>query len=297
VNPLLPAAALTLCLLGVIRGVVLLRSTPEGAERLFTTEEESGGRRRSLLGRLQAALGRRFGRRALALMSQRRIALIRHRLDAAGRPGGMTVEGYAGAKAASAIIGAGAGGLVALLSANPLPIPLCAALGWLQVDFAISARARARQAQIDRDLPDFLDVLTITVGAGLGFRAALGRVSDAMGGPLGEEVRTALRQMGFGAARRSAFEELRERNDSEALIQFVTALLQAEELGAPLGETLGSIAEDMRKAFQQRARRQAARATPRVSLVITTVIVPAIMIVMIAALYISIAPDLQGISG
>ena len=108
-------------------------------------------------------------------------------------------------------------------------------------------------------------MLTVTVGAGLGFRNALDRVSSELEGPLSEEVQTVLRQLSLGSSRRAAFEGLKERNDSETLQQFVTALLHAEELGAPLGDTLSAIATDMRKAFAQDARRRAARAPSRAS--------------------------------
>jgi tight adherence protein C len=286
VSPLWPALALAACVVIAGTGLALVRSVPAGSDRLLGLDVE--GRKRSpILPRIRAAIGRRFGRTALVLMSQKRRALIRHRLDAAGRPGGLTtVEAYASVKAASTVL-FGLGGLVlGLLLSNPVLVPLFAALGWMQTDFAVAAQARRRQARIERDLPDFLDVLALTVGAGLGFRTALARVSDMMGGPLGQEVRIALQQMGYGAARRSAFEGIRDRNDSESLSQFMTALLQAEELGAPLADTLDDIAEDMRKSFAQRARREAARAVPRVSLITTMIIVPAVVVLLLAAMYI-----------
>ena len=131
-----------------------------------------------------------------------------------------------------------------------------------------------RQEQIERDLPDFLDILAVTVRAGLGYRLALGRVAEALGGPVGEEMLVALRQMALGASRGAAFEALRDRNASEQLWSFVAAQLQAEELGVPLSEALNDIATDMRRAAHQAARRRAARATPRVSLIVTSLYPP-----------------------
>ena len=109
-------------------------------------------------------------------------------------------------------------------------------------------------------------------------------MSESLGGPVGEEMLLALRQMELGASRRSAFEALRDRNASEQLSSFVAAQLQAEELGVPLSDALGDIAADMRRAAHQDARRRAARAAPRVSLVVTSLIVPGTMILIIASI-------------
>jgi tight adherence protein C len=161
---------------------------------------------------------------------------------------------------------------------------LFAGLGWFGPDVLVSREGRLRQERIERDLTDFMDILAVTVRAGLGYRLALTRVSEALGGPVGEEMLVALRQMSLGASRRSAFEALRDRNASEQLSSFVAAQLQAEELGVPLSEALNDIAQDMRRSAHQAARRRAARAAPRVSLVITSLIVPGTMILIFVAM-------------
>ncbi len=160
--------------------------------------------------------------------------------------------------------------LLALLGSSPLLAILAGGLGWFAPDVWVSRSGRLRQERIERDLPDFLDILAVTVRAGLGYRLSLARVAESLGGPVGEEMLIALRQMELGASRRAAFEALRERNASEQLSSFVAAQLQAEELGVPLSEALNDIAGDMRRAAHQAARRRAARAAPRVSLVVTS---------------------------
>ncbi len=127
----------------------------------------------------------------------------------------------------------------------------------------------------------------MTVRAGLGYRAALLRVAESLGGPVGDEVMMALRQMELGASRRAAFLAMRDRNQSDTLSSFVAAQLQAEELGVPLSEALNDIAADVRRAAHQAARRRAQRATPRVSLIITSLILPGTMIVIGTAILIS----------
>lgn len=239
-------------------------------------------------------IGRPLGPMVLRLMGQARVAKLRRRINAAGRPDGMTVDVYATRKAGFVVLFGGLGMLLTLQGTTLLGVVLLLA-GWFWADLTLRAQARARQYEIERTLPDFLDVLTVTVSAGLGFRNALERVCESMPGALADEFRTALRQMDVGTSRRDAFEELRARNNCEPLSQFVTALLQAEELGAPLGQTLVEISEDMRRGAAQAARQKAARVTSQVSLIMTTVMVPGVMILLAGALYISQRDEFRGI--
>jgi tight adherence protein C len=239
-------------------------------------------RRRSLVARLVEHLAGRLGPRlATSLRSSRRTALDR-RIDYAGRPGMLTVQRFVGLKAALAILlGLGLGGLLLLLGSSPIYLLLLAAIGWWGPDVWLSRAGRLRQEAIERSLPDFLDILAVSVRAGLGYRLALRRVAEALEGPTSEEMLTVLRQMELGQDRREAFLALRERNRSESLKSFVAAQLQAEELGVPLAEALNDIAGDMRRLAYQNARRQAQRAGPRVSLIVTTLIVPGSIILIL----------------
>ena len=237
------------------------------------------------LRRLFLWLTTRLGPRITPRMRASKRESIDRRLDLAGRPGDVDRAalrrlqgGRGGASSAAPVPAARLGGSSPLLRGSPpgsagsLPTSRSRALG------------RLRQERIERDLPDFLDILAVTVRAGLGYRLSLARVAESLGGPVGEEMLVALRQMELGASRRAAFEALRERNASEQLTSFVTAQLQAEELGVPLSEALNDIAGDMRRASHQAARRRAARAAPRVSLVVTSLIVPGTMILIIASI-------------
>jgi len=283
VNPLVAGGATTACLLVAGWGWRLLRDRGPEA-RLQTASSSSAERvgRTSLIARLYDFLGDRFAPRVLGYLSENKRASIRRKLDAAGKPGGMTLQGYAGRKAGYTIIMGGAGALF-VLRGNVITGVLFIAFGWFYTDIWLSGVARARQARIQRDLPDFLDILAVTVSAGVAFRSALERVAEALQGPLGEEIMTALRQMELGMSRRQALEGIKDRNSSESLNQFITALLQAEELGVPLADALGNLAEDMRRSFYQAARRRAAKASPRVSLIVSTVIVPGAIILIVAS--------------
>ncbi|MGI8574314.1 MAG: type II secretion system F family protein [Egibacteraceae bacterium] len=284
-SPVLAGLGLSACVLAGVWGLAMVRATPEGVEHLLD-ERRRRPQRESLTARVMAWLGERYSARVLGLMTERRRGLIQHRLEAAGGRGrGYSLATYAGRRAAYAVLCAFAGIVLMVLTRQLFLLLALAVLGWLLADLDVAGAARRRQAQIERDLPDFLDVLTVTVSAGLGFRPALARVADSLGGPLGEEVHLALQQMHLGATRRAALAGLRDRNESAALGQLVSALLQAEELGAPLTDALAAIAVDLRQSFSQEARRQAARAAPRMSLIVTLVIVPAVVVLVMAALY------------
>ena len=137
------------------------------------------------------------------------------------------------------------------------------------------------------------------MSAGLGFRTALGVVADRFGGPVSSEIRTALNQVSNGATIRSALTGIKDRTRSESVDEFVTAYLQAEELGAPLVDTLNQIALDMRRANAQRLRQQAGRTEPRVSLVMTLVLVPGSLVLLLGGLAVAlnVTELLSGLTG
>lgn len=286
-------AAAALLVLG-LRGYRMVRAEPDLALDSEVNVHLAG--RRRPVGVLLDVLGRRFGPTMLRLLGPARQAKIRSRLEAAGRPEGLTVEEFAARKAALTVLALLAAALLAALG-SVLFAPLIVLIAFVTPDISLSRRGRLRAEAIERDLPDFLDVLAVTVGAGLGFRQALGRVADALGGPVAEEMQVALRQMDLGMSRRVAFEQLRGRNSAPTLGEMVTALLQSEELGAPLTDTLQSLAVDMRREAAQSARRRAARAAPRVSLVVTTVMVPAAMLLIGAGLFLGSGVNVHQLLG
>lgn len=251
----------------------------------------------SPIARTYAALQRRLAPVVLGALGPGRIGRVRHTIDAAGRPRGVTLEAYAGRKAvltaallAVAVFLVFVSGLPAFLLGLPI-------LGWFLVDISLHQQVQERQDAIERTMPDFLDVLAVTVSAGMAFRPALSRVASAFPGPLGDEVTMALRQMSLGMSRREALLQMRARNQSDQLSEFVTALLQAEELGAPLTETLRDIAADMRRAWEQDARQRASRASPRISVIVSTTLVPAAAILILVGLFTSSDLDLGSLLG
>lgn len=286
INPALTGLAGALCCGVAIRGFVMMRSASAVERRELAAELPEESKRHGPTRQLIDLLGARFGPVLLSRMSDGRRDSIRRRLDLAGRPGGMTVERYAELKAAAMAIGSVGGVIWVLLTRSWLLGLVVAALGFIVVDIWISRVGRHRQALLARELPDFIDILAITVRAGTGYRAALGRVASSLQGPPAEEIERTLREMDLGATRREAFEALRDRNSSVTLDIFVGAQLQAEELGVPLSDALANIAADTRRAAAQEARRRAQRAAPRISLIAVTCLLPATMLLIAVGLFI-----------
>ncbi|WP_433327560.1 type II secretion system F family protein [Spirillospora sp. CA-294931] len=247
-----------------------------------------------ILDALAERIGSPFTGMVMDLLGPRRVK-IRKRIDAAGRPHGMTVETYA-RRTAGYIILFGLLGLLLVVQGQPMVGFICL-LGASQNELSLLAKRTARQDNIQRSMPDFLDVLSVTVSAGLSFRLALARVAESMPGPLADEFTIALRQMELGTPRREAFDDLRERNNSEAVNQFVTAILQAEELGAPLGTALVDISEDMRRESAQWAKRKAQRTTPKITAITMSMTMPALMMVVLGALFIGSGVGSNGLFG
>ena len=241
-------------------------------------------------------LGMRWSPTVLRWMGPKRVGAVRRRIDLAGNPGGLTIDRYGARRAVYGFLG-GLGGLLMLSRDAYVTAALLFAFGAFWTEVGIWSAVRIRKDQIERTLPDFLDVLAVVVSAGLGFRQALERVSSQYEGPWADELRITLRQMDLGMSRRQAFAELRRRNDSEQVAMFVTALQQGEELGAPIVDTLVALAKDMRRTDAQNARRKAARAVPKATLMITTFMVPATMILLGAGLILGSGTDFGSLTG
>ncbi|MFF4112514.1 DUF5936 domain-containing protein [Streptomyces sp. NPDC001714] len=292
---LLLALLMALAVYGVFAGVRMYRADAKLPSDLAIALEV-GATRTGAANSLIDRMGMRYAPAVLRLMGPRQVAKYRRRIDLAGNPGGLTIDRYAARRAVYGALG-GTGFLVFLLRGQWLVAVLLLLFGAFWTEVGIWSAIRIRKDVIERTLPDFLDVLAVVVGAGLGFRQALDRVATHYEGPWADELRITLRQMDLGMSRRQAFAELRRRNDSEQVAMFVTALQQGEELGAPIVDTLVALAKDMRRTDAQNARRKAARAVPRATLMITTFMVPATMLLLAAGLLLGSGVDFGSVTG
>jgi Flp pilus assembly protein TadB len=285
-TPMLIAVAAALCLVAFVWGVHLRAAPQPALQDLAVAIKPAKRKGLGPLGAVMELLGGPVAPLMQRLMTPSARGRLRLRIQRAGRPNGMTVDDYARNKAGCIIIYGLAGLFISSSGQLPIGVLLIVA-GLLQTDVVLWGMARDRQAEIQKALPDFLDVLTVTVSAGLGFRHALERVAETMPSALSEEMATALKQMELGTPLREAFAELRQRNASDSLSSFITAILQAEELGAPLARALTEISIDMRQDAHQHARRRAQKVEPQVTLITAFLMLPAILLLIVGLLWFS----------
>ena len=212
---------------------------------------------------------------------------LRAKIAAAGAPLGLTAADVMALKGAGALIG----GLLALPLVTALPGRLgivalmCApGAGFLAPDLALARLARARGGRMSREVADVLDLLRVALQAGLPVGRALGEVGRRSGGLLADELRATATRLELGATRDEAFGELVARCPIAAVATLAAAVARADRHGAPLAPALESISADARADEARMLRDDAARAAPKIQLVVALVLVPAVMLLVAAVL-------------
>ena len=161
--------------------------------------------------------------------------------------------------------------------------------GFMAPDIILGQRAEKRQGDIRRTLPEALDLMAITVQAGVGLEQAVAVVTERLKGPLGEEFNRFLNEVQLGFSRREALQNLRERNDCAELSTFILSMLQADALGIAVGEVLKTQAVEIRAKRRQRARERAAKAPVRLLFPLIFGILPALFVVILGPAGLSIS--------
>lgn len=203
----------------------------------------------------------------------------------AGYPYGLTVSRLQGAKVAGAILGAGFGLLYFLLGMPMAPLVLVASLfgGYMLPIWIVKHWAKRRQERIRRELPDFLDIMSITLQAGMSLDAALSHYVQTFRGPLSEEFARMNREIRFGVRRESAYRSLMRRTTSAELEALIQSLIQAHNLGTPVSDIFMQQAEEIRRMRSEKAKEAAGKAAPKISMVSGFVIAPSIMLLLFGA--------------
>jgi len=164
-----------------------------------------------------------------------------------------------------------------------------AAFGWFGPDLILRSRTQARQKAIQRALPDALDLLVISVEAGLGFDAAIGRMVEKRDDELSREFARVQAEMRVGRSRREALKDMVTRTQVADLNNFVGAILQAEQLGVSVTKVLTVQADQMRTIRRQRAEEQAAQLQLKMLLPLALFIFPALCVVIMGPIWPTIA--------
>jgi tight adherence protein C len=222
------------------------------------------------------------------------IARIDAKLEKAGYPGGLRGADWIGVKILSLIAFAIIGLMVGLLlTGGSFVVALLfvlggGALGYLAPEFWLGRKIRARSMEMVLQLPDALDLLTISVEAGLGFDAALAKVVEKMEGPLVDEFRQALAEVRMGRPRREALRDVAQRADAQPVTNFIGAIVQAEQLGVPIAKVLQIQSNQLRIERRQRAEEAAAKAPVKMLFPMVGCIFPTIFIVILGPAVITV---------
>jgi tight adherence protein C len=208
-----------------------------------------------------------------------------NRLELAGRPGNLTPEDFVAVRLVAAAIMAALGFVLGLLLANPVYLVISlsagAILGYYLPVIWLKQKVDGRRAEIQKALPDALDLLVICVDAGLGFDAALARVTDKYRNALSDLLAKALREVSLGRPRLEALDEMGRNSGVEDLHNFIQAVIQSEQFGTGIGKILRIQADEMRRKRRQRAQEKGAQATLKMMLPMVGCIFPTLWIVLL----------------
>src|SRR5437868_5859142 len=226
------------------------------------------------------------------------VANTQKRLAMAGNPADLSVTDWLGMKAVFALIFAGIGLLLTLLLGMPIVMTMAGSLlglgiGYIGPEFWLGKRVGKRQKAIIRMIPDSLDLLTISVRAGLGFDAALAKVVEKVKGPLSDEFRRALAEVRVGKTRRDALRDIVPRTEVAPLTNFIGAIIQAEQLGVSISKVLQVQSEQLRIERRQRAEEMAAKAPIKMLFPLVGCIFPSLFIVILGPAIILIMQNLN----
>ena len=169
-----------------------------------------------------------------------------------------------------------------------------AAGGWVTPGFVIQRRAESRMIRIDRAMPELIDLLVVTVEAGLSIAAAIQLAGERMRGPLGEELRIVIAEQRMGLTPVQALENMAGRCPTPAVESFVRSMMQGQTLGFSVGQILRTLAVEMRKRRRARAEQQAQKAPIKMLFPLIFMIFPAMFVVLLGPALVSVFDALNG---
>lgn len=198
-------------------------------------------------------------------------------LNKAGYPLGLHAEGFVALKYAVLIIM-----LLLGVASHSLPLFLVlACIGLFAPNYFIKTSEKNRKEQIIRDLPDILDLLSVSVEAGLGFDQAIQKVTEKSSGPLAEEFERTLHQINMGKPRREALKDMANRVDVDDVKVFLSAIIQADQLGVSISNVLRLQSKQGRTNRRMRAEERAQKLPIKILIPLVVFVFPCIIIVLL----------------
>jgi len=183
-------------------------------------------------------------------------------------------------------------GVTTLLYVLGMPVALLG--GWRLPSFMLARRITQRYRQIDKHLPDLIDLLVVTVEAGVGLVGSIRLAAERLDGPLGDELRLTVHEQTIGASPEEALKGMARRADTPGVRAFVRAIIQGELLGVSIAQILRNLSDDMRKKRKARAEEQAQKAPVKMLFPLVLLIFPAMFVVLLLPALISIKKTLGG---
>jgi tight adherence protein C len=290
-----------LCLAGAAYLVGDAVTLPARERRSSVQRAANYGDVRSVLGlrqlpfrqRVLSPMGDRLASWTLRLHPRTTVEGVSARLLAAGLGRRISPTTFLAFKSALALGGlllgalfggavAGAGGVLFLAVA-------LAGVGFIAPDFVVSAKARSRKDRIRAELPDALDLMAVSVEAGLGFDGALSKLTEHMEGPLADEFALTLSEIKIGESRQDALKKLADRTETPELSSFVRSIIQADQLGISLGRILRVQATDSRLKRQAAAEEKAMKAPIKMLFPTVLFIFPAMFLVILGPAFLNLS--------
>ncbi len=219
---------------------------------------------------------------------------INAKLLSAGLGRSVSPTAYLAAKAAASLFGLLFGLLVVAAGQGSSPKGLLtvgglAVMGFFVPDTVVTFKARGRRERIQAELPDALDLLAVSVEAGLGFDGAITKLNEHMDGPLAEEFGLTLGEMRIGEGRQEALKKMSERVGSPEMASFTRAVIQADQLGISLGRILRLQATEARNRRQAAAEERAMKAPIKMLFPTVLFIFPAMFIVILGPAFLNLS--------
>jgi len=288
-------------------GMAIAKPQPQGINRSLAVLDAMS----SAPAELTQDLNRPFSERVLDPLQARAVKVgnrftgadsaerIRRKLDLAGNPRGLTVDRIIGGKVIFAVIGlvVSLGGTAVLGTSMSLRVVVvvgATVVGYLAPNMYLYQTTYDRSGRMQRELPDAIDLMTISVESGLGFDAAVQQVATNTEGPLADELARVLREMQIGQSRAEALRGFADRTNVPEVKTFVSAMVQADAFGIPIAQVLRVQSSEIRVKRRQRAEQKAQQVPVKITVPLIFCILPTLFIAVMGPAAISIMEKFTG---